>query len=438
MQPRQQTGFTSLYGIRVAVAVAAVALVSSWVLFNGIANASFYGDESGWISSGMYYSHLLSNRDFTRAKWDCNDCKTWGALNAPLGKLLIGAAYWGCDTPNPCTFNAYYDFFQSFEENQRLGNVPPEYILRRGRYSAATAGVICCLLAFAVGYMLGQPKLLLAFLCAGLVLSTQIFRLSANRAMTDAFYNLFLLAQLTAAIAIVRSGNELNIVARLSFAGVLVGLTASVKPSGFVLGFPLFLLVAVYRLSVGGGYKRPESGRAFFSAALAFVAASIAVIYLLNPTFWPSGLSDSWRLVGFPEVLLAWNRYMTRQDVELGLGQWTGNHIVDIHRSIFVTYSNLAVNILFCLGLTLCTRRCVAAMRRGIADVSFVPVAYFLCNYGLLVCFLRLNWDRYYVPIELSMRVLAAIGMAGLAVAGYQWAASLAERREPESMETFR
>ena len=153
MQPRQQTSFTSLYGIRVAVAVAAVALVSSWVLFNGIANASFYGDESGWISSGMYYSHLLSNRDFTRAKWDCNDCKTWGALNAPLGKLLIGAAYWGCDTPNPCTFNAYYDFFQSFEENQRLGNVPPEYILRRGRYSAATAGVICCLLAFAVGYM---------------------------------------------------------------------------------------------------------------------------------------------------------------------------------------------------------------------------------------------------------------------------------------------
>jgi hypothetical protein len=221
-------------------------------------------------------------------------------------------------------------------------------------------------------------------------------------------------------------------VARLSLAGVLVGLTASVKPSGFVLGFPLFLLVAVYSLSVGGGYKRPANGRAFFSAALAFQAASIAVIYLLNPTFWPSGLSDSWRLAGFPEVLLAWNSYMTRQDVELGLGEWSGNHFVDIHRSIFVVYSNMAVNLLFCVGLILCSRRFLAAMRRGIADVSFVPVAYFLCNYALLVCFLRLNWDHYYLPIELSMRVLASTGLAALAVAGWQWVASIAGRQEPE------
>jgi hypothetical protein len=304
--------------------------------------------------------------------------------------------------------------------------------LRRGRYSAATAGVICCLLAFAVGYMFGQPKLLLGLLCAGFVLSTQMFRVYANRAMTDAVYNLFLLAQLMAATAIVKSGDERNMVARLSLAGVLVGLTASVKPSGFVLGFPLFLLVAVYSLSVGGGYKRPANGRAFFSAALAFQAASIAVIYLLNPTFWPSGLSDSWRLAGFPEVLLAWNSYMTRQDVELGLGEWSGNHFVDIHRSIFVVYSNMAVNLLFCVGLILCSRRFLAAMRRGIADVSFVPVAYFLCNYALLVCFLRLNWDHYYLPIELSMRVLASTGLAALAVAGWQWVASIAGRQEPE------
>ncbi len=49
-----------------------------------------------------------------------------------------------------------------------------------------------------------------------------------------------------------------------------------------------------------------------------------------------------------------------------------------------------------------------------------MPIAYFLCNYLLLICFLRLNWDRYYVPTELSMRVLAAIGIAELAVAALQ------------------
>src|SRR5678815_1282490 len=147
------------------------------------------------------------------------------------------------------------------------------------------------------------------------------------------------------------------------------------------------------------------------------------VIYALNPTFWPSGLSDVWRLVGFPQVLFAWDRYMAFEDVGLGLGEWNGYHFVDIHRSIFVEYSSVVIDILFLFGLVSCTRRWLVSMRRGVADVSFVPVAYFLCNYGLLICFLRLNWDRYYLPVESSMRVIAAIGIAELAVNVLQRAA---------------
>jgi hypothetical protein len=113
-------------------------------------------------------------------------------------------------------------------------------------------------------------------------------------------------------------------------------------------------------------------------------------------------------------MLLAWDRYMAYQDVALGLGQWNGNHFVDIHRSILVQHSNWVVNILFFVGLLFCARRCFVSMRRGIADVSFAPVVYFLFNYALLICFLRLNWDRYYLPLEISMRIIAAIGIVGL------------------------
>jgi hypothetical protein len=400
--------------LRISLVVAAVVICSSWVLFKGIDRVSFYSDESGWISSGMYYAGLLVDRDFSRAKWECSNCRSWGALNAHLGKLLIGVSYFNCGASTPCTFSGYYDFFRSFEENQRLGQVPPAHVLRRGRYSAAIAGVIGCLLAFAIGYTVGEPKLLLGAVCAGLVLSAEIFRLFANRATTDAFYNVFLLAQLLTAMAIVKSSDERNMVRHLAVAGLVVGLTASVKPSGFVLGFPLFLVVAAYRLGVGGGYTRPENGRVFFSAVLTFVMSSAAVIYGLNPTFWPSGLSDIWRILGFPEMLLAWDRYMAYQDVALGLGQWNGNHFVDIHRSILVQHSNWVVNILFFVGLLFCARRCFVSMRRGIADVSFAPVVYFLFNYALLICFLRLNWDRYYLPLEISMRIIAAIGIVGL------------------------
>jgi len=212
----------------------------------------------------------------------------------------------------------------------------------------------------------------------------------------------------------VKWSDERNMVRLLALAGLIVGLTASVKPSGFVLGFPLFLTVTAYRLGIGGGYKLPEHGRVFFSAVLTFVMSSVAVIYALNPTFWPSGLSDIWRLLGFPEMLLAWDRYMAYQDVTLGLGQWSGNHFVDMHRSILVRHSNSAVDILFFVGLLFCARRCFVSMRRGIADVSFALVVFFLCNYALLVGFLRLNWDRYYLPLEISMRVIAAIGIVGL------------------------
>jgi hypothetical protein len=400
----------------VALAIVAVAAGGSWVLFSGIDRAPFHGDESGWISSGMYYSDLLLAGDFSRDKWECGGCKTWGALNGHVGKLLIGASYLTCDASHPCVFNGYYDFFKSFEENQQRGQVPPDHVLRRGRYSAAIAGVICCLLAFAIGYTIGEPRLLLGLLCSALVLSTPIFRLFANRAMADTFYNLFLLIQLLAAIAIVNSSDTRNMVRHLAIAGLLTGLTASVKPSGFLVGVPLFVIVAAYRLGVGKGYERSDNGRVFFLSVLTLLMTTLAVVYGLNPTFWPSGRSDLWRLMGFPQVLLAWDRYMAFEDVTLGLGEWNGHHVVDIHRSIFVEYSNAGVNVLFFLGLLLCARRCLISMRRGAVDVHFVPVAYFLSNYALLICFLRLNWDRYYLPVEISMRVIAAIGIAGLAI----------------------
>ena len=399
-----------------ALATAVIAASSAWVLFRGIDRAPFHGDEAGWISSGIYYSDLVFAGDFSREKWDCAGCKSWGALNGHVGKLLIGAAYLTCDESHPCAFNGYYDFFTSFDENRQRGQVPPESVLRRGRSSAAIAGVICCLLAFAIGYMAGEPKLVLGILCSGLVLGAPLFRLFANRAMTDAFYNLFLLTQLLAAIVIVQSGDERKLVRRFAIAGMLTGLTASVKASGFVLGVPLFTGVAAYRLGVGQGYKRPENGRLFFVSVATFLITALVVIYALNPTFWPSGLSDMWRLLGFPQVLLAWDRYMAFEDVSLGLGEWTGNHFADIHRSIFLKYSSAGINILFVLGLLSCARRWLISTRRGVADVSFVPLAYFLCNYGLLIAFLRLNWDRYYLPVEISMRLIAAIGIAGLAV----------------------
>ncbi len=56
-------------------------------------------------------------------------------------------------------------------------------------------------------------------------------------------------------------------------------------------------------------------------------------------------------------------------------------------------------------------------------------IAYFFCNYALLVCVLRLNWGRYYLPIELSMRVIAAMGIGALPALASQTATLIRTKR---------
>src|SRR6185503_13296536 len=190
----------------VAVAVV-VALVSGWILTRGAQSAPFHGDESGWISSGIYYWKLLGRGDFGRERWECPECRSWGAMNPPLGKLSIGLPYLACLGNDTCEFNRYYDFFVSAAENERRGTIPSRPVLMRGRYSAAAAGALACLAVFALGYVVSGRSVLAGVLAAALILASDLFRVSASRAMTDAAYSLLLLTQVLAAVAITRSQN---------------------------------------------------------------------------------------------------------------------------------------------------------------------------------------------------------------------------------------
>ena len=67
----------------------AVALLATIVLYRQAPLTPFDGDETGWISSGVYYTDLLLARDFAWEKWQCRACGPWGGLNMPLGKWLV-------------------------------------------------------------------------------------------------------------------------------------------------------------------------------------------------------------------------------------------------------------------------------------------------------------------------------------------------------------
>jgi hypothetical protein len=57
----------------------------------------------------------------------------------------------------------------------------------------------------------------------------------------------------------------------------------------------------------------------------------------------------------------------------------------------------------------------------GSRDEShFVPLLYLLVNYLLIVVFLKLNWNRYYLPTIIAVDLISAAGIYGIARCGYE------------------
>ncbi|HJX30661.1 MAG TPA: hypothetical protein VJ624_02290, partial [Thermodesulfobacteriota bacterium] len=97
-----------------------IALLSSVILFSNRGKTPFHGDESGWISSGYYYTELLLRRDFDWQKWVCAPCGPWGSrLNPHLGQWLIGIPLVTLSPKGESTFFNLYNFKQSFPDNKK-------------------------------------------------------------------------------------------------------------------------------------------------------------------------------------------------------------------------------------------------------------------------------------------------------------------------------
>ena len=200
-----------------------LAVGSALLLFHEIDDTPFMGDESGWISAGIYYTNLLVEGDFSRDKWDCSPaCEAFGALNPHVGKWLLGLMYLPCLGDEQCAFNRYYVWEATLEDNERRGNVPAESILVRGRLSAATAGVLSVLIIFLIGYQTSRFKILTGLFAAGLVVSNVLFVVSTTRAMTDAHYNFFLLASCLSCIAILKLRDQKSLPKLALLSGVRI------------------------------------------------------------------------------------------------------------------------------------------------------------------------------------------------------------------------
>ncbi len=421
-------------------ALIAITLLSSVILFSNRGKTPFHGDESGWISSGYYYTELLLRRDFDWQKWVCTPCGPWGSrLNPHLGQWLIGIPLITLSPKGESTFFNLYNFKQSFLNNKKEGRVPPRQILLRARISPVVFGTLSCLVIFVIGYYVsGLWTGLIAVL---LMLSNKLFIILSTQAMTDIFYNFFLLCGCLASVLLLKLNQKFRLLSASLMCGVLAGLASSVKITGVIIGGLVFLCVVLYKKRVCD-LRIKEA----ISCLTVFSFSAIMIIYLLNPYLWPSfknidvksifqesrslyeevvhkkNSQESFsarypqvfnlaRPLEFPYMFIRWNNFMNAQ-VGLESANWQGNRLLAFHKRLLGGFSTFFLRwIFFCIGITFCSVRMITSLRNRELLLWNIPLFYFAVNYFFILLLLKLNWNRYFLPSIMASALIIAGGV---------------------------
>ena len=430
--------------IRFSVLALAVSLISALVLSSHVKKTTFHSDESGWISAGRYYTDLLWRGDFDWEKWECEACDGWGSLNMQLGKWLIGIPLELDPQVRRQNFSGYYNITASREENVQQGLVPPQETLTRARNASAFFGVVCCVLMFAIGYC--AYNAFVGLLSAAMLLCNSLFVQQSSRAMTDVHYNLFLLCVSLAVIFLIRAPTRKSALTRSVVCGLFAGLACAIKVTGILIGTGMFVVA----LATQQIFFVKRSLKEIACSVALFGLAALIVIYGLNPYFWPSlpALSDPaaiqelkaytsevrdskslprdvrhkyphigtiTRVFEFPRQFRRWDNFMSWAST-MRMGKWQWNRELTLNYRLFLNFMFPGQILLAAAGIFFVVGKRLPELS-GLTDPArLVPLLSFVVNYLFILTFMKLNWDRYYLPTVVSTMPLAAVGTYGTGV----------------------
>jgi 4-amino-4-deoxy-L-arabinose transferase-like glycosyltransferase len=436
------------------VLVIIIPLLSSTILLKYREETRFHGDESGWISSGYYYTNLLLKGDFTWRKWHKEELGPWGYMNPHLGKWLIGLPLkLHFDDQE---FSRLYNFSKTREENEKEGNIPPREMLLHSRAVSAIFGGLCCLLVFTIGHVC--YNLWIGVIAATLLLGNKLFIIHATRAMTDITYNFFLICLGLWALLLLPKVSKKRMVFVSILFGALSGLACSVKITGIVVGSLFFTAMLIYKYTV---HKNKKEMLLFL---VAFFFSALAIVYILNPLFWPDfpmtrgslliheltsfpgelkkiiaareipegntlemyiekypQVTNLSHVFMFPYLFVKWNSFMNNQKNSPS-ASWHGNRLQTFHKSLFIKHSTFVLEGFFLLvGIIICSNTMYNALKNNELALCGIPFLYFLSNYIFILIFMKINWGRYYLSTIIASKIIIAVGIYGVSTYMYQY-----------------
>ncbi len=428
----------------------------------------FSGDESGWISSSLDATRRLLDGSWTKFEgWEPEAAGSWGSLNPPLGKWLIGIPLSAYCWSRGEWFDRYYDFWADGRENIRRGNIPPFELLTAARRIVAFYASLAVLAVAWLGCRLRSAWVGLA--AGGALLLDPLFQATGTRVLTDVLNGLFLalVAVSLCPKASVSPGRDDP--KRFFLPGWLTGMLGLIKLSAWApAGFG-----ALLPLALRGG-RRCAFWRTAVPPVLVFGAGFGLAVYLLTPFLWPlqappgPGRIDAERariglvsempplpadggppaviraptdvvrgILRFPELMLRWRRFGLHQ-ASIGLGPWEPNRFVAFHRELLSTWLRAlasALALAFCvftLWRLLRKPKAPSVSAESLSDGVELPpdsrntpkdsqdippdgaesaAMIWGCLYLASLAFLPINLDRYYLPLLVLGYPLASVAV---------------------------
>jgi hypothetical protein len=318
---------------------------------------------------------------------------------------------------------------------------PPDRV-QRARAGAVAFGAIGVVLVFALGGFAGGISA--GVMAALLVVANPLYRIHATRAMPDIHYCLLLVAVGVMAALMLRPRVGPRVPTRLLVvAGFLGGLSASMKVTGLVVAAATLGATLVCRAVVLRGPLRE-----LIRSTAIVVGTMVLTHFSSNPFYWPDRrlielrqlaqeiaslsaadlrnlnagsicepvlrpqIANLCNVIALPQMLPAWQARLTTVAPVGPRSYWRQHRLRALHAAFLKTYATVPYEwLLVPFGAFFCLSRLVRSIRLGRTDPACAPLLFFGANYGLIVVFLPLDWDRYYLTMVVATKVMIALGV---------------------------
>lgn len=405
------------------VIMALIFIVAMVTYASGIEETDFHPDESRWINRAHYLGDLV---DPFGPTWN-DQYLTRG--QPPVGSYMmgLGLTLQGRDLDT----NKAYDFRRTREFNQAFGTMPEHDDLVAGRRWNSFLGAISAALVYLIVRQLTNPAG--GIVGAAFLIANPLQTWHNRLALADTTLTLTLALLMLSVITLMRRPSWGWAIA----AGVLIGIGGANKFTPLALAAPLALLGVILLVRGWLDRRRLRGERAWGLFGfppfrdlgwmlLSIPFTALATFVVIYPYLWPDPIGRTLTLIRFRQDEMA-NQYrlyprfrtdgpmdaLERTVVALGDAWSSTGHLLQA-----IGLPNLGANISQLDVVLAATGIAVLAwigIRKGLRSAELTVVALIIFQTATIVLNLRVDFERYYLPILLG-EVVAIGSMVGVAV----------------------